>query len=153
MVSVDAYLSFCFLRPHLSPWEYRNRYFLVAQCHLIVWRPNLEVATKRLLHQEVKISGSFSAMLRMEVYSYSYFWYCGHFWAPWVSFVMTDEYSVRFTKITARIGVSGTHSLPFCFWPKLLTNEMAILSKGRKPDNFESESSLKLSFTNIQGLF
>ena len=39
------------------------------------------------------------------------------------------------------------------FWPKPLTNEMAILSKGRKPDNFESESSLKLSFTNIQGLF
>ena len=29
---------------------------------------------------------------------------------------------------------------------------MAILSKGCKPDNFESHSSLKLSFTNIQGL-
>ena len=29
---------------------------------------------------------------------------------------------------------------------------MAILSKGRKPDNFESHNSLKLSFTNIQGL-
>ena len=29
---------------------------------------------------------------------------------------------------------------------------MAILSKGCKPDNFESQNSLKLSFTNICGL-
>ena len=29
---------------------------------------------------------------------------------------------------------------------------MAILSKGCEPDNFESHNSLKLSFTNIQGL-
>ena len=29
---------------------------------------------------------------------------------------------------------------------------MAILSKGCKPDNFEPHNSLKLSFTNIQGL-
>ena len=29
---------------------------------------------------------------------------------------------------------------------------MAIFSKGCKPDNFESDNSLKLSFTNIQGL-
>ena len=29
---------------------------------------------------------------------------------------------------------------------------MAILSKGCKPDNFEPRNSLKLSFTNIQGL-
>ena len=29
---------------------------------------------------------------------------------------------------------------------------MVILSKGCKPDNFELHNSLKLSFTNIQGL-
>ena len=29
---------------------------------------------------------------------------------------------------------------------------MAILLKGSKPDNFEPHNSLKLSFTNIQGL-
>ena len=29
---------------------------------------------------------------------------------------------------------------------------MDILSKGCKPDNFEPHNSLKLSFTNIQGL-
>ena len=46
---------FGFLRPDLSPWGYGNRCFLVALCRLIVRRPNLEVATKRLLHQQVKI--------------------------------------------------------------------------------------------------
>ena len=30
---------------------------------------------------------------------------------------------------------------------------MIILSKGCKPDNFEPHNSLKLSFTNIRGLF
>ena len=29
---------------------------------------------------------------------------------------------------------------------------MAILSKACKPDNFESDNSLKVSFTNVQGL-
>ena len=29
---------------------------------------------------------------------------------------------------------------------------MAVLSKGCKPDNFESHNSLKLNFTNIRGL-
>ena len=29
---------------------------------------------------------------------------------------------------------------------------MAILSKGRKPDNFEPDKNLKLTFTNIRGL-
>ena len=32
--------------------------FLIALCSLIVRRPNLEVATKRLLHQQVKIMGT-----------------------------------------------------------------------------------------------
>ena len=52
---------------------------------------------------------------RMEVRPYSYFRWCGYFWGPWVSFVTTDEFSVRVTKITSRIGVSWTHSLPFYF--------------------------------------
>ena len=54
VTSVDAYPTFGFLRPDLSPWGYRDRCFLVALCHLIVRRLNLEVATKRLLHQQVK---------------------------------------------------------------------------------------------------
>ena len=52
---------------------------------------------------------------RMEVRPYSYFRWCGYFWGPWVSFVTTDEFSVRVTKITSRIGISWTHSLPFYF--------------------------------------
>ena len=33
-----------------------------------------------------------------------------------------------------------------------LTHQMTILSIGCKPNNFKSPKSLKLSFTNIQGL-
>ena len=44
--------------------------------------------------------------LHMEVHPYSYFRWCGYFRGPWVSFVMTDEFSVRVAKITSRIGVS-----------------------------------------------
>ena len=54
-------------------------------------------------------------------------------------FVMTDEFSVRFTKVTSRIGVSWTHNLLFWFWPLF-------------SDKFESHNFLKLSFTNIWGL-
>ena len=52
VISVDVYL---FLTCHI--WRYRNWCFLVALCRLIVRRPNLEVATKRLLHQQVKTRG------------------------------------------------------------------------------------------------
>ena len=129
-----------------------DRCFLIALCRLVVWRPNFEVATKRLLHQHVKILGSFSVMLRMEVCPCSYFQWCVYFWGPSVSFVATDEFLVRIKKITSRIGVSWTHSLPFCFLPILTQWIMAILLKGCKPNNFESHNSLKLSFTNIRGL-
>ena len=53
--------------------------------------------------------------LHMEVHPCSYFRWCGYFWGPWVSFVTTDEFSVRVTKITLMIDVSWTHSLPFYF--------------------------------------
>ena len=55
----------------------------------------------------------------MEMCPYSYFWWCEYFWGPWVSFVMTDKFSVRVTKITWRIGVLWTHSIPFYFQPIL----------------------------------
>ena len=45
---------------------------------------------------------------------YSYFCWCGYFQGPWVSFLVTDEFSVTVTKNALRIGVSRTHSLPFC---------------------------------------
>ena len=87
----------------------------------------------------------------MEVCPYSYFRWCGYFRGPWVSFVTTVEFSVRVTKITSSIGVSWTHSLPFCSW--LIFNSMNYghIIKGSKPGNFEKHNSLKLSFTNIWG--
>ena len=84
--------------------------------------------------------------LCMEVRPYSYFWWCGYFWGPWVSFVMADEFLVRVTKITSRIGASWTHSLPVCFLPFLTQWIMVILSTGCKPDSFESHDFLKLNF-------
>ena len=41
-----------------------------------------------------------------------------------MSFVTTDEFSMRVTKITSRIGVSSTHSLPFYFFSKFKLNEL-----------------------------
>ena len=43
LISIDACPFFDFLRPDLSPWRWR--------------RPNLEVVSKRPLHQQVKILG------------------------------------------------------------------------------------------------
>ena len=57
VISVDAYPFFDFFRPDLSPSVYGNRFSLFALCCLIVRRLKLEVATKRLLHQQVKIPG------------------------------------------------------------------------------------------------
>ena len=58
VISVDAYpfLAFSDLTCCLGDTDW-NKCFLVALCCLIVRRPNLEVATKRLLHQQVKILG------------------------------------------------------------------------------------------------
>ena len=66
-----------------------------------------------------------------------------------MSFVLVDEFSVRFTKLTSRICFMNLQPT-FQFLTYL--NLMVILSKACKPDNFESHNSLKLSFTNIQGL-
>ena len=81
----------------------------------------------------------------------------GFYWPPtvilisaWLSVVMKDEFSLWFTKITSRIGVSWIRSLPFCFWP--IFNSMNYGQLCPKPDNFESHNSLKLRFMNIQGL-
>ena len=72
----------------------------------IVRRPNFEVATKRLLHQQVKYWGSFSALF---AHGSASLHLCPVVWIllrSLISFVKTDEFSVRVTKITSRIGVS-----------------------------------------------
>ena len=53
VVNGEAYLFFGFLRPDL----------LVALCRLIGRRSNLEVATERLLHQQVKCRVNFSSIM------------------------------------------------------------------------------------------
>ena len=89
-----------FLRTDLSPWRYGNTCFLVALCHLIVRIPNLEVATKRLLHQQVKNTRVvLMPCSHMGVHPYWYFQRCGYFWGLWVSFATTDEFSVRVQKL------------------------------------------------------
>ena len=60
VMSVDAcpFLAFSDLRCHLEVTGIGvYRCFLVALFHLIVRTPNSEVATKRLLHQQLKIPG------------------------------------------------------------------------------------------------
>ena len=42
---------------------------------------------------------------RMEVCLYSFSQWCGYFRGPWMSFVTTDEFSVKVTEINLRIGV------------------------------------------------
>ena len=63
----------------------------------------------------------------MKVCPYSYFRRYGYFRGPWISFIMTDEFSLRVTKITSRIGVSWTHSLPSYFNQFLTRWIMTIL--------------------------
>ena len=84
-------------------------------------------------------------MLRTEVCPYSYFRWCGYLRGPRLPYVMTGEFSVRVTKITSGIVSHGlTTYLSFLTYFQL--NELC------KPDIFEPHNSLKLSFTNIQGL-
>ena len=102
VISIDAYpfLTFSKLTCHLD-----NTGISVSWLHL------------PLDGNKTKLGSSFIAMSCMEVCPYSYFWWCGYFWDSWESFVVTDGFSVRVTKITSTIGVSWTHTLPFCFWP------------------------------------
>ena len=70
-----------------------------------------------------------------------------------VSFATTDEFSVRVTKLLQGL-VSHELTLYLSVFKLFLTQWiMAILSKGCKPDKLEPHHSLKLSFTNIGGLF
>ena len=81
---------------------------------------------------------------------YSYLQWYGYFCGPWVSFITTDEFSMRITKLTqGLVSRELTAYLSVLSLPQWIMN---ISSKGCKPDNFELHNSLKLSFTNIQGL-
>ena len=94
-----------FRRISLASWV-----FLVALCCLIVKRLILAVVIKMFFHQLEKILWQFLVPC------------CSWICVPTaisciVSFVMTDESSVRLTKTTSRIGDPWPHSLSFCYWP------------------------------------
>ena len=61
---------------------WKNRCFLVALYSLIIRRTNLEVATKRFFHQQVKYWDSFSVTSHIKVCLYSYFWWYVYFSRP-----------------------------------------------------------------------
>ena len=89
--------------------------------------------------------------LHTKVHPYSYFQWCGYFWSPWVSFVSTDELSVKVTKITSRICLMNSQPT-FLFSTYLKFRNRGVLSKTCKQDNFESHNSPNLSLTIIWGL-
>ena len=65
-----------------------------------------------------------------------------------MSLITTDEGHKNYSKDWFLMNSQSTFVVLTFF--KL--NEMAIVSKERKPNNLESHNSLKLSFTNIRGL-
>ena len=87
----------------------------------------------------------------MEVCFYSYFWWCWYLRGLWVSFVTTDEFSVRSQKILQGL-MSDELIACLSYFDLFLTNEIVILSKGHKPDKSESHNFLKVRFTNIPSI-
>ena len=75
-----------------------------------------------------------------------------YFQGSCLSFVLTDEFSIRVAKITSRTGTYElTVYLPVCnqFLTQWIMMKSTMLSKGWKIDNFKLYSPLKLSFVNI----
>ena len=142
----------CFLRLNLVPWRYRNKCFLVVMCRLIVRRPNLEVATKAS-----PSAGENTRVVLVPCRA----WKC----VPTAISGRVDISDVPGCHLLQQMSsqwgsqklLQGLFSHEFTAYLPVfdlfLTQWiMAILSKGSKPDNFESYNSLKHSFTNIWGL-
>ena len=84
----------------------------------------------------------------MEVCPNSYFWWCKYFWYPWVSF--TTCWGSQ--KLLQGL-VSHELTVYLSVFDQFLTQWiMTILSKGCKPDSFESRNSLKINFMSIWDL-
>ena len=54
VINVDAYPFLAFLD---LICRLKDRCFMIALCRLTVMRPNVEVATERLVHQQVEMPG------------------------------------------------------------------------------------------------
>ena len=83
------------------PWKYFNKLFWICLIILHVWKTFEYGSVSKLSH----VCGWKCVPTAI----------CGYFWGPWVSFLTTDEFSMRVTKTASRIGVSWTDSLPFYF--------------------------------------
>ena len=103
------------VRPDLSPWEYRNTCFLVALCCMIIRTGDQEAspsANKKL------------GVLLVPCWSWKSVPTSLH---PYMSFVMTDEFSVSVKKL-----LQGLVS-----YKPLFISGMTVLSKGCKPVKLE----------------
>ena len=148
VINVDAYPIFGFLKPDLSLWGYKNRCFLVALLWLILKRHIWEKATKSFFASAVTNTrvvlvpcrawkcvptASFSGMDILEVTGC---YLLKQMNSQWVSQKllqgsMSQELTVYFSVFSCIDSMKG--------------------SKVHKSSNFESHSSLKLSFTIIRG--
>ena len=88
----------------------------------------------------------------MEMCPYSYFRWCGYFWIPWVH--LLRQMSTQWVSQELLQGLVSHDLTAYLsvFYLFLTQSIMTILPKGCKLDNFESHSSLKLSFANIWSL-
>ena len=110
LISVDTYpyLTFSDLTCHLEDRCFLSQEKVFSGC---TESPDSK-ETLGSSDQEVSLSTGKNtgvvlvSCVSMEVHPYSYFLWCGYFRGLWVSFVTTDEFSVRVIKITSRIGVS-----------------------------------------------
>ena len=110
VISVDAYPFFAFSDLTCHPEDTGIDVFLVVLCCLIVRR----LGSSR--QESSPSSGKNTGVVLvpsspMEVHPYSYLQWFKYLRDPWVLFVAIDEFSVRVTKFTSRIGVS------FYFYP------------------------------------
>ena len=128
VINVDAYLFLAFSDVTYHLENKRIDVFQpVSLCHLVVRRLNLEVATTRL-----KIPGQFQIHVAHGSMSPQLCW--GYSQSPRVSFVTTDQFSVRIIKIT-QVSQELTAYLSDFHLFKL--NKVTKLAKIRKPDNFD----------------
>ena len=121
-----AYYFFFHPRPD-SDWD-SNRFTpnpnLVPLYQLIISRVNLEFATKSFSISRSKWC-KFTVMSHLKVCPYSYLWWFGYSWCPWVSHVMSSQSGLQ-----KYLSISWTHSLPFCFLFHCLTWFNAFITKG-----------------------
>ena len=123
-----------------------NNELLVSRASLTSWVEGASLATKRLLHREVKILPSFSAMFARGSSSLQLF--------PVVWILLRSLGVICYDRWVLSEGQGSlSHELTACLFFNLFKlNELWPCSKACRPDSFEWRNFLKLSFSNIWGL-